>query len=72
MRTVGRALAFHLAQSTLRSATRIAANEVVAAIQRSDLQVAQAMLQDMAVRHRDMYEEFLEKYRDELPSELFD
>ena len=70
---VGRALGVALAASAFggrNSLPAILAEEVQQAIARHDLEMAAAVLRDLAYRNRTVLDDFLKKYGDELPPEV--
>lgn len=72
---VGRALGLALASSIFagpHSVVALTAKEIHKAIAVHDLQLAQALLRDVAYRHADAFEMFIKTYGDELPPELRD
>jgi len=70
---IGRAMALALVSSTFggkNSIVTIVAKEVCKAIKENELDMAEAMLRDMAYRHKKSFNKFLKKYKEELPKEL--
>ena len=72
---VGRALGVAVASSALNGQNNLAvvtARSIHSYIQDNELKMAEAMLRDLAFRHRDSFREFMCKYKDELPPEFID
>jgi hypothetical protein len=72
---VSRALVLALTTSALtkrNNVIAITARSVYRAIQNNELEMAEATLRDLAFRHRKSFQEFMRKYKDELPKEMFE
>lgn len=72
---VGRALSIALASSLFTRQNNlviVTARSINRAILNNELQMAEAMLRDLAFRHRESFDEFIRKYRGDLPDELFE
>ena len=72
---VGRALGVALASSLFtkqNNVVLITTRAIHRAILDNELQLAEAMLRDLAFRHKKSFDEFMHKYKDELPKEMFD
>lgn len=70
---VGRALGLALATSAFsrgNNVVRLVAREIHRAILNNELEIAEAMLRDLAFRHRTSFREFMKKYKDLLPEEM--
>jgi|HubBroStandDraft_2_1064218.scaffolds.fasta_scaffold940537_1 hypothetical protein len=70
---VGRALLVAVGGATVfgrDGALRIVAEELVAAVERQDFEVARAMIRNMQREHRIAFEAFVAKYGDQLPPEF--
>lgn len=72
---VGRALGVALASAVFTSRNNlivVTARGIHRAILNNELQMAEAMLRDLAFRHRESFDEFIRQYKDDLPEELFE
>lgn len=72
---VGRALGVALASSFFTSRNNIVvivAKEIKRSIITNNFEMAEAMLNDMANRHREKFESFIHQFRDSLPQEFLD
>ncbi len=72
---VGRALGVALATSLFgsrNSLVAIAAKHLHHAIVQRDLELASALLRDLAYRHRDAFERFMDEHASELPPEVLE
>ena len=72
---VGRALAVALAASLFggpNSVTALLARQIHHAIVQNELDLAAALLKDLAYRNRAVFEAFLDKYGKDLPPEVLE
>ena len=72
---VGRALGLALASSALTNRNNliaVTARTIQRAIQNNEVEMAEVMLRDLAFRHLKSFQEFMQKYKDELPEEMFE
>jgi len=72
---VGRALATALATSLLKGESSIivlAAKQIQSVIAANELELAHAMLRDLAFRHREAFEQFMKDHGSELTPEILE
>ena len=72
---IGRAIGLALVTSFLggkNSIIVVMAKQIQRAILSNELDLAEALLRDMAYRHHESFREFVRKYQDDLPKEFLE
>jgi thermostable 8-oxoguanine DNA glycosylase len=68
--SIGRAMAVALASSAFSGGVRIIAVQIKNAIVNNELETAKILLKDMSWRFENEFNEFIKKYKNDLPDDI--
>jgi len=69
--TVGRVLLWAASGAVFTGGVSLIAHQINDAILKNDFEIAKLMLKDLSWRYKQEYEQFIKKYKKDLPDEFF-